>query len=214
MSTLIDKCVKFIEGKDAHYLAKEGVIVYFATITGRKSDYTWHSLTLSEAIRILKATQLGAEESKKLSAEHFIAAFQELDRVYEFAVKTRHKVSAGIFNYSEHSNESMGDSIMSMVVDELQKRNMFALYITCVYDLFEAAQIRMSAEVSGKDSRDLLFKHFEASGYEVRTGVKRVFIDGKKTPVIMKPGLKPSQVEGIPVTIINSIVQTIWRELK
>lgn len=214
MSTLIDACSEYIEAKDAHYLAKEGIMVYFASITGRKSDFTWHKLSLTEAVRILRATKLGTEDSKQLRDSHFITAFQELDRVYEFAVKTRHKVEVGIFNYSEHSNESMGDGIMSMIVDELMKLNMHALYMGQVVTLFDMAQTRMMAEVGSKEARELLFKHFEASGYEVRTGVQRVFIDNKKTPVIMRPGTKPAQVEKIPVTKAEQIVNKIWKELR
>lgn len=214
MSILIDKCIEFIESKDGHYLAKEGVMVYFATITGRKSDFTWHKLTLTEAVRIVRATKLGEGDSKQLRDAHFISAFQELDRVYEFAVKTRHKVSEGIFNYSEHSNESMGDGIMSMVVDELIKLNMSALYMNEVVTLFDMAQTKMMAEIGAGEARELLFKHFEASGYEIRTGVKRVFIDNRKTPAIMKPGTKPAEVERLPATIAEKIVNKVWRELR
>lgn len=214
MSTLIDVCIEYVEAKDCHYLAKEGQIVYFASITGRKSDYTWHKLSPTEVMRIIKATKLGADTAPQLKQEHLVAAFQELDRVYEFAVKTRHKVDSGIFNYSEHSNESMGDSIMSFICDELQQRNFTALYMSQVVTLFDMAQCKMEAGVSAKESRELLFKHFEAAGYEIRTGVRRVFINNRKTPAIMKPGTKPADVVKIPTTIAEKIVTKMWRELK
>jgi len=213
MSSYIDACIGFIESKDAHYLAKEGQVVYFASLTGRVSDFTWHKMTPTEVLRVVKATRLSASQAAEIKSEHLIAAFQELGRVYEFGVKTRHKVSPEIFNYLEHSDESVGDGIMSIIVDELQRSNLLALYMAEVVDLFEAAKLAMKSEVSSKEARELLFKHFESAGYEIRTGVQRVFIGGKKTPVIMKYGLKPSQVESIPNTIFESIIKKIKKEL-
>ncbi len=213
MSILIDKCAEFIESKNANYLAKEGIIVYYASTTGRKSDFTWHKLTLAEAVRIVRATKLSAEDSKKLRDTHFIAAFQELFRVYEFAVKTRHKVSEGIFNYSEHSKESMGDSIMSLMVNELIKADYTAMYMTEVVQLFQLAQEKVKAGVGAKESRELLFKHFEAAGYEMRTGVSRVFINNKKTPAIMKIGTKPAEITRLSKVLVGQIVNKTCREL-
>jgi hypothetical protein len=215
VSSYIDVCVEFIETKNAHYLAKEGQVVYFASLTGRNSDFTWHKMTPTEVLRVIKATRLNAEQSALIKIEHLVAAFQELGRVYEFGVKTRHKVAPEIFNYSEHSNESIGDGMMSILVDELQKHNLFALYMLEVIELFNLAKSRMlCTSIGSKESRELLFKHFEASGYEIRTGAKRVFIDNKKTPVIMKPGLKPSQVESLPLTVAEAILRKIRKELE
>lgn len=214
MSDLIDKCVNFIEAKDCFYLAKEGIIVYFATATGRKSDYMWHKLTVTEAVRIIKATRLSAEQSMKLKQEHLIAAFQELERVFEYGVKTHHRVQQGVFNYSEFSNMSLGDSIMSHICDELQKNGCFALYMNDVTTIVAAAQVKLGATITATETRELMHKYFEAAGYELRTGAYRPLLDGRKQPAIMKIGTKPSEVRHVPVILIEKIIDSVWRELR
>lgn len=214
MSDLIDNCVSFIEAKDCFYLAKEGIIVHFATTTGRKSDYMWHRLTVTEAMRIIKATRLSAEQSMKLKQEHLIAAFQELDRVFEYGVKTHHKVQPGIFNYSEYSNMSLGDNIVSHICDELQKNGCFALYMNDVIAMIAAAQVKLGITITPTESRELMHKYFEAAGYELRTGAYRPLLDGRKQPAIMKIGTKPSEVRHVPVILIEEIINSVWRELR
>ena len=58
MSVLIDKAAEYIEAKDARYLAKEGLIVYYMSATGRKSDQVWVKHSMAETIRIIRATRL------------------------------------------------------------------------------------------------------------------------------------------------------------
>lgn len=212
---IIDKCVEFIEDRDCHYLAKDGKMVYFASVTGRKSDYMWHQLSLAEAIRIISAIKLTPFMANRISSDHLVAAFQELGRVYEFAVKSRHKVSPEIFNYMEHSKETMGESIMAMIVDELVGLNMNALYLVEVLRLFDRCQEKIKTDIVGaSEARELMYKYFEASGYEVKVGSRRVLINGKKTPVIIKPNVKPATTRDLTSKVFDGIVDSVWRELK
>lgn len=211
---LIDHCISYLESKDSHYLAKEGLIVYFASITGRKSDYLWHRMTVSETLRIIKATRLSANEAAQLKPEHLIAAYQEAERVYEFAVTTRHKVASTVFNYSEHCDMSLGDGIMSELCDDLQQRGFRALFMSDIANIFDIANYRLNAEVSAREERELLHKHFEAAGYEIKTGVRRVLVEGRKQPAVMKIGTKPAEMMRIPAETSKFIVDNIVRELK
>ncbi len=63
---LIDSCSEYIEVKNAHYLAKEGCIVFYSSITGRKSDYAWVEHTISETLRIIKAMLLTTKQAESL----------------------------------------------------------------------------------------------------------------------------------------------------
>lgn len=211
---LIDYCTAYIESRDSHYLAKEGLIVYFASITGRKSDYLWHRHTVSEALRIIKATRLTAEQASQLKAEHLIAAYQECERVYEFAVTTRHKVMPHVFNYSEHSDLSMGDGIMSYLCDDLQQRGFKALFLNDVTELFRKATYKLDVFVGITEQRELLHKHFEVAGYEIKTGPHRVLVEGKKQPAIMKAGTKPSEMMRVPTETAGFILKDLAKELK
>ena len=80
----IDLASEWLAKREAAYLAKENVIVYYASTTGRKQDYQWITHTLVEVVRIIRATLMNPDDSdKKLQSKHIIAACQELERVFE-----------------------------------------------------------------------------------------------------------------------------------
>lgn len=212
MSILIDKCSDYIEQKDCYYLAKEGFIVYYSSDTGRKSDYTWKKLSIMETVRIIKATRLGA--SHTLKPDHLIAAFQELGRVFEYGVKSRHAVSEGIFNYYEHSKTSLGDLLVSKVAGELLVRGFNALLYADANKLIGGLNIRLDAEMSAALTRDMIFKHFETLGYIIKTGSARPLVDGKLQPTIMQPNTKPRDVVKVTDQLAKDISNKVYGELK
>mgnify|MGYP003668174398 FL=1 len=79
---LIDKAIEYIEAKNANYLAKEGQVVFFTSDSGRKSDEVWVKHSMTETIRIIRATRLSTD--CELREHHVLAAFQELGRVFEY----------------------------------------------------------------------------------------------------------------------------------
>ncbi len=210
---LIDQCTSFIDDKDCSYLAKEGVIVNYMSFTGRKSDYMWHKHNISETLRIIKAMRLTASQAKELKEHHLIAAFQELGRVYEFGVKSRHVVAEGIFNYSQHSEMSLGDEAMSMLVEALQIQGLRGMIMREVIELYNVIDDKLKLKLSTTEQRDLMFKHFEGAGFIMKTGAHRPVIDKKKQPAIMMEGTKPSEVLSISIEISKKIVAKIFGEL-
>ncbi len=211
---LIDLCGAYIEDKDCHYLAKEGILVNYDSITGRKSDFMWHKLTITEALRIIKALRCSTtEQARELRDTHLIAAFQEAGKVYEFGVKSRHVVKTGIFNYSQHSEMSLGDEAMSLMVDSMIGMGFTAVLMNPVIELYNAINVKLKLGLSPTECRDLMYKHFEASGYILKTGAYRPLIDGKKQPAIMQPDAKPAQVVGISTEVHRKIVAKIFGEL-
>lgn len=212
-SDLIDICSRYIEDKDCSYLAKEGQIVYYASITGRKADYIWHKLSIVEMLRMVRAMRLNTEQAKALREHHLIAAFQELDRVFEFGVKSRHSTAKGVFNYSEHSEMSVGDEAMSMLVESMQIQGFTAVLMNSVVSLYNDIQVKLRLGLSSTDCRELMFKHFEASGYVIKTGANRPLIDGKKQPAIMMQGTKPAEVVNINEVEANKFIAKIYGEL-
>ena len=211
---LIDVCSQYIEDKDCSYLAKEGHIVNYASITGRKSDYIWHKLSILEAMRIIRAMRMNTKQAKLLREHHLIAAFQELGRVYEFGVKSRHVTAAGVFNYSEHSEMSVGDEAMSMLVESLQMQGYTAILMNPVVDLFSCIQNKLKLKLNNTECRELMYKHFEASGYILKTGAHRPLIEGKKQPAIMMANTKPAEVVlEIAQEQVNKVIAKIYGEL-
>lgn len=173
----------------------------------------WHKLTILEVLRVIKAMKLSIDQAGKLREGHLIAAFQELGRVYEFAAKSRHTTKTGIFNYSQHSEMSVGDEAMSMLVESLQMNGFTAVLLSPVVSTFSRIQDKLKLKLTPTEQRDLLYKHFEGAGYVVKTGSRRPLIDGKKQPAIMMPNTKPSEVVGIPLEVGTKIVIKVYGEL-
>jgi len=191
---LIDACIDYIEAKDAHYLAKEGYAVYYTSPTGRKSGYSWQRITVTEMLRVIKAVRLGIEQSVKLKEVHLVSAFQELGKVYEYAVRTRHKVEEGIFNYLEHCESSLDDEAMSLLSAELSSRGYKGLLLVETLDIFMTIQTKLDIGVTLPQARELLCKHFEMLGYEIKAGSRRPLVNGRKTPAIMLGGSLPRDI--------------------
>ena len=205
---LIDACSEYIESKNAHYLAKEGYAVYYHSPTERKSDYAWHRLTPTEMLRTIKALRLPVNMSVALKPHHLVAAFQELGRVYEYGVKSRHKVTEEVFNYLEHAKVSLGDELMCSLATELFSRGYKGLILVEVQGIFREMQEKLELNVKSPEARDLLCKHFELLGYEIKSGSKRPMVEGRKTPTLMLSGAMPRDVvsvEGVKKTIITKI---------
>ena len=85
---LIDVCSEYILDKDASYLCREDCIVYFASFTGKEEDARYHKLKIKEVVRIIRANRLGVRLQKELKDHHLITACQELNRVYDFGVRS------------------------------------------------------------------------------------------------------------------------------
>ena len=210
---LIDLCSTYIDDKDCNYLAKEGQIVQYMSITGRKSDYMWHKHTINEVLRMIRAIRLTTNQAKELREHHLISAFQEAGKVYEFGVKTRHAAAEGIFNYSQHSEMSLGDEAMSLLVESLQLQGFTALLMGEIVELYNRVNDKLKLKLTATEQRDLMFKHFEGAGYVMKTGAHRPLIHGKKQPAIMMVGTKPAEVVNIPTTIYNNLIAKVYGEL-
>ena len=73
---LVDLCVTFIEDRNAAYLCKENTVVYYTSLTGRKGDYAWVTLSLEETLRIIAATKLDPDHVGSFQKRFIIQAFQ------------------------------------------------------------------------------------------------------------------------------------------
>lgn len=210
--SLINACVSYIEARDMHYIAKDGLLVYLTSPTGRKADFTWQRLTLTEAVRVVKATRLPPDAN--LKDTHVIAALQELGRVYEYSTKSRHKVSEEVFNFNEHTaGATLGENIMYQLSQRLHNSEVKSFYLTEVVGLMNRIQTSMGAELSTIEVRDLVLKFFEGMGYTIRTGSNRPMVGGSRHPVIMAPNTKPKDVASVK-QLEASIEKLIIEDLK
>lgn len=211
MSILIDQACEYIEGKNAHYLAKEGQVVYFTSITGRKSDQVWVKHSMSETIRIIRATKLSTD--LELREHHVLSAFQELGRVYEFGAKSRHSVAEGVFNYYTHSNTSLANQTAISLSDAMLMRGLVACKSSDVFDLYYKILSKLDSNEDKPQAKDNLLGVLCGAGYEYKYGSKRVLHLGKKVAVFMMPNTKPRQVVGLSKGMSAQIFDQVYGEL-
>ena len=213
MSILIDEAIKYIEAKDAHYLAKEGLVVYFTSATERKSDQVWVKHSMTETIRIIRATRLNIDQ--ELREHHVLSAFQELDRVYEYGVKSRFDVVDGIFNYNKHSNLSLVNQAALALADAFVIRGLQAMLAQDVWHVYDYILNRKLADGTGMThQRETLLGVFANAGYEHKVGSRRILYNGTKMNAFMMPNTKPSQVVVLTNEINNQIIQQVYGGLK
>ena len=199
---LLDLCSQWIEERGAAYLAKEDEVVYYTSHTGRKSDFLWFKLTLAEAVRTIQATRLTVDSN--LTKPTLLTAFQEVERVFEFGAKSRHKMDSRIFNYLEEAKQDMGDIVMSTIVDELVSNNVVAAKLDDVYELTFLICHKLEHNMNLTDARELARKHFPIAGFEVRTGKYRPQVDGRKQPAVMLPHSRPRDIVHIDTKLLAS----------
>lgn len=211
---ILDLCCEWIEDKDAHYLAKEGKIVFFSSDTGRKQDYRWHTMSLAEVVRIIQAYKMPHKKAHLLNQHHIVGASQETARVYEYAISSRHQSREGVFNYLEMAEMDLGDEVMAMLAQELVSQGFKALLLKPVENLFNSVQNKLDAGIGSREARVLLEKHFTAQGFELRIGSTRPLVDGKKVNAIMMPGSKPSEVISITDEVSRTTSKKIYGALK
>ena len=211
MSDKVDSCIAYIEAKNASYLAKEGLIVYFASPTGREQDKDWQKLTLTEARRILAATK-----SVDATDSELVQAFQELDRVYEFGMTSQYGTAEGIFNYSEQGGINMLTAVCMAATDVFMAQNMTAVTSGLAIGIVRDVMVKLGRGCEMVETKEAVLKYFTGVGYIYRSGSKRPLVNGLKQNTLMMSGTKPRDV----VTYISSaynpddIVDEIYRRVK
>ena len=170
---------------------------------------------MTELLRLIKAVQLPQNKAIYLKEHHLLAAFQELGRVYEYGLKSPHAVADSIFNYTAHSETSIGDLIMSSLASELLARNYRGLLLMDVMNVANSLQQKLKSLLTFKETRECLCKHFEMVGYEVRAGANRPLFQGKKAPALMLGGALPRHIVPLRDTAdLPAIINKIYGELK
>ncbi len=212
LSKLIDECSEYIEGKDAYYLAKEGQVVYFTSITGRKSDQVWVKHSMTETIRIIRATKLTTDS--ELREHHVLSAFQELGRVFEFGAKSRHNVSEGVFNFYAHSNTSLANQAAIALSDALAMRGITACLASDVFTLFWNLLEKLVSTEDKNSAKDKLLGVFCGVGFDHKYGSRRVLYKGKKVIVFMLPDTKPRDIVEMPTEMLTQIFDQVYGVLK
>lgn len=206
---LLDVISQWVEEREGAYLAKENKVVYFDSPTGRKQDAVWISLSLAEMVRTIRATRLTAD-SYRITTDICIEVFQELDRVYEYGVRSNVKTASYIFNYSAEAGYDLTEQAVELLAQTLHQNGLLALYVSEVVDTYNRILEALKLPRVGDVKRGELFrKHFTNVGYSYRVGEFRVMKDGKKTRALIYHGKKPADITTMAsyrIMIANKVV--------
>jgi len=207
----VDICIAYIEAKNASYLAKEGLIVYFASPTGREQDKDWQKMTLTETRRIISAKY----SIREVTDADIVQAFQELDRVYEFGMTSHYGTAEGIFNYSEQGGINMLSAVCMSATDVLMATDYTAITSGLVIGIVRDVMVKLGRSCEMTETKAAVLKYFTGVGYVYRSGSKRPLVRGSKQNTLMMSGTKPKDVVSYETCIyINDIVDEIHRRVK
>ena len=210
---LVDTAKEWIEERGGAYLAKENIITYYTTFTGRKSDLQWVSLSLAEVVRTIAAMKLGAT-GEKLTQRHIITACQELGRVYQQGVRSRHTTSPEIFNYLSETESDIADTAMLLLAQEIQDAGYRAVLYADVREVYRSIDNLLKIGATSRQVSDLMHKHFPLLGYQVRVDQFRPQVRGKKQSAIMMPNSAPKEIVDLAPGDVQSIKHRIHGALK
>lgn len=212
---IIDLCNDWLTSRDASYLCKENCIVYYSSLTGRSSDYTWHSLSLPEAIRIIRATLLTPDKYELLTQNELIAACQELGKVYEFGTKSRFKTVPEVFNYLSEAGTTTAEAVMDMLATELYAKGRGAMYIDDIVDVYDrAVKALKEPHTKAIERNQYLNKHFSKLGYSIRVDSLRVKVGKKWHRAVLLAGQTPKDLVSLSSEEVKHMVSTITGALK
>lgn len=94
----------WMKEKDAAYLAKENRIFYWIGYHPETKNGEWASLTLKEAVRVIRATRAGFGAMKLINSELVMLAAQEEDRAFTQGISSRSKAPSEYFNFNKSAS--------------------------------------------------------------------------------------------------------------
>ena len=212
----IDTARDWLDQLKASYLAKEDLIVYYGSLTGKKVDRVWIKLTLREVVRIIKATLLSVDDQKDFKVDHIVAAAQELGVVYHFGTKSRHKTSSHIFNYLHEAADKPERILMNLIVDEMCAEGKLAFLVEDIDSIFASLVSKLHYKTPvAKDKNLAMIEMFNIAGYSVKIGSERVNMpDKSKKRAILKLGYKPTDIERLSIGFKQSVIKRLFNILK
>lgn len=211
---LVDIASEWLVEKNASYLSKESKVVYYASMTGRKSDFKWYKLSLPETVRIISASLLPADSTLKLKPEHVLTAAQELERVYEMGVSSRFPVSGNVFNYLDEAETDLPSMVMLGLCRALLQLDYTAFRLPDLVSMYKDLNNRLQLGQNHSEISNLYWCHLPELGYEIRAKTHRVILQGRKQTVVMMPGLLPRHVVDIPDSVKQSVVKMLETSFK
>lgn len=113
---------QWIKEVDAHYLAKEGIIIFWEKGSPLQDYGDWGMYKPKQVIRMIKGTRANLHIMKEINENLLILAFQEEDRVYLKGVNTHLEVPDSIFNLNTIKTKTREQTLVLWILDYCVKK--------------------------------------------------------------------------------------------
>ena len=147
--------------KDASFLAKENMVVYWGNPTGDIQVQDWIKLKASEAANIVKATRVPVGIMKYCTEDMLKAACQEEGRTYIAGVDCRGEVKKEFFNFRRFSgprSETPHHVIAVHLIAELHALGKNILWRDVTY-LYEQALKYLKLDIPAARNRNVFLRY-------------------------------------------------------
>lgn len=95
---------EWMDKNNIYFLAKEGELVYWDSITGLPQDFCWQTMTVPEASRYAKVMFIPPALMSYCTNDAVYTAAQECGRAYLQGVRSKKPVKEMYFNFVEHES--------------------------------------------------------------------------------------------------------------
>lgn len=212
---LVNLCRKWVEDKDASYLAQENVVLWFAKDVGLLKQSRWKKIKPREALRIISACSTDIEYALGIKEEHLIKAFQELGRTYEYGIRSQTFKANNVFNYTKHKPSETVDIIASDIAAHLEITGCRIVMQRDLIDIMIAVLGLLKERIKSKKVfSEALTKALTEVNLYPRLEDNRVRINGKLTAAYVGFGAKPAECVELSKECKKALVAAIYEEIR
>ena len=176
---------EWLEEEQGSYLAFEDQVVHWNNDTDKVFQSTWVNLPLKHCVRIIRATRFPLGLMKYCTEDLFMAAAQELDKVYERAVSTNGACPAHYFNYKV---STVSDPLLVVVVKLLEyaERNRWNIKWRDLAEMLDIAweELELASPPNRVGRNALIREACRHTKYEPKQYKKGYNFRGKKYPCV------------------------------
>lgn len=152
----------WLRKKDASFLAREELVVFWGPLDGNLRKQDWNKLKLSEAVSIIRSTEVPVGVMKHCTADIFRAAAQEEARTYVAGVSVvGGAVSPEYFNYNSKKRsacETIEHQVAVHLISELEALQQNIMWTDVAY-LFEQCLKYMKIEIPNSMQRNKFIRY-------------------------------------------------------
>ena len=213
MSIGLDTIENWLLSRNAAFLSKENVIVYYESPTGRINDFEWFEVTPTELCRILNIGYLS--EETRVSIDDVIQVFQEQSRVFTMGVKSNYPTKEEYFNFNLEANADSRDTLVDALLRILCQSSVRVVKRETLVEILTKAVDKLDlSNYSPQLLNELVNKHASKYDYDIRFGTNKPLIKQQRRAALIQFGYKPADYVRLDESEMPKIVKKLIGEVK